>query len=59
MPGELTKLTLQQEQLIGLVEEVKTLKAILIEKDRKIIVLEQRVDEPSTKQYTKRENKNC
>lgn len=54
MSGELTKLTSQQERLIGLVEEVKTLKAMLIEKDRKIIVLEQRVDE--LEQYTKRDN---
>lgn len=50
MSGELTKLTSQQERLIGSMEEVKSLKAMLTEKDRKIIVLEQKVDE--LEQYT-------
>lgn len=39
MSGELTKLTSQQEHLVGLTEEVKTLKTMLIEKDRKLTVL--------------------
>lgn len=54
MSGELTKLTSQQDRLIGLVEEVKTLKAMFKEKDRQVSVLEQRVDE--LEQSTKRDS---
>lgn len=45
MSGELTKLTSQQERLIGLIEEVRSLKAMKTEQDRKIKMLEQRADE--------------
>lgn len=54
MSGELTKLTSQQEHLVGLMEEVKMLKTMLIEKDRKLLMLEQRVDE--LEQHMRRDN---
>lgn len=54
LSGELTKLTSQQERLVGVIEEVKALKVMKTEKDRKINELEQRMNE--LEQYTKRDN---
>uniref|UniRef100_A0A1A8PAD9 Uncharacterized protein n=1 Tax=Nothobranchius rachovii TaxID=451742 RepID=A0A1A8PAD9_9TELE len=54
MSGELSKVTSQQDRLLRLMEEVKELKILLTEKDKKISALEQRVDE--LEQYTRRED---
>ncbi|KAK7938645.1 hypothetical protein WMY93_001971 [Mugilogobius chulae] len=54
MSGELAKLTTQQERLIELVGEVKTLKSMMREKDKRITALEQRVEE--LEQYTRRDD---
>lgn len=54
MSSEMTKLTSLQERMFGLIDEVKVLKAWMMEKDRRISELEQRVDE--LEQYTRRED---
>lgn len=54
MSEEISKVAKQQSVLIGLMEEVKELKIKLIEKDKKITVLERRVDE--LEQYTRMED---
>lgn len=52
--AELSTVTSQQKRLLELLDEVKTLKTLLTEKDRKISALEQRVDD--LEQYTRRED---
>lgn len=54
MSAELSKLAVQQDQLLFLMDEVKILKVKLVEKDKKIMVLEKRVDELEL--YTRRED---
>lgn len=54
MSEELTKLSKQQEQLIGLMEEVKLLKVLLSDRDKRIAELEQKVDD--LEQYTRRDD---
>lgn len=54
MPEELSKVAKQQRGLLDLTEEVKQLKAVIKEKDKKIEELERRVDD--LEQYTRMED---
>lgn len=54
MSGELAKLTTQQERLLELVGEVKTLKTMIREKDERKLILEQRIDD--LEQYTRKDD---
>uniref|UniRef100_A0A1A8KB92 Uncharacterized protein n=1 Tax=Nothobranchius kuhntae TaxID=321403 RepID=A0A1A8KB92_NOTKU len=54
MSGELSKVTSLQDRLLRLMDEVRKLKVLLTEKEKKVSALEQRVDE--LEQYTRRED---